>query len=289
MTGTTVWLASYPKSGNTWFRAVYAAWHSNAPVDLDNLVIDGSHGIASSRGRFEQALGLVSSELTLDEIDCVRPMVDDVVDAAHADLHLTKIHDALLSGPNGESIISAEATHAALYMVRDPRDVALSFAHHLGVDVSRVIGYMADEHYCLGNAGSGSSDLLQLRQRLGSWSTHVTSWLDNPGIRVLPIRFEDCLRDPVATFSEAFRFAGFVAGADAGDDSMDRAVECSSFDRLVALEDAGGFSERPDRSPRFFRKGQAGTWRDELDPDLAERICEEHREVMGRLGYLDPI
>jgi hypothetical protein len=283
MSGNTVWLASYPKSGNTWFRAAYAAWHNRGPVDLEYLSVDGAEGIASSRERFEQALGLVTSELTSSEVQRLRPLADDFADSLHDGPHLTKIHDVLFAPSDGAPIVSVAATRAAIYIVRDPRDVALSFAHHLGMDVSLVVGHMTNNGFSLGNAGAGTGGLHQLRQHLGSWSTHVTSWLDNTLFPVLPVRFEDCLRDPVATFVDAFRFAGFDVDAE----SMAEAVGHSSFERLAESEQAHGFTERPNGSVRFFREGKAGSWRYELDPDLAERICRDHGAVMGRLGYLD--
>ena len=279
-----MWLASYPKSGNTWFRAVYAALHNRGPVDLERLSVDGAEGIASSRERFEQALGLVTSELTSSEVDRLRPLADEYADSLHEGPHLTKIHDALFTSSAGAPIISVAATRAAIYIVRDPRDVAVSFAHHLGMDVSLVVGHMTNNRFSLGNAGAGTGGLLQLHQHLGSWSTHVTSWLDNELFPVLPVRFEDCLIDPVATFVDAFRFAGFDVDAE----SMAEAVGHSSFELLAETEQAHGFTERPNDSVRFFRKGQAGSWRDDLDPALAERICREHGEVMVRLGYLEP-
>ncbi|HJX72016.1 MAG TPA: hypothetical protein VJ346_08695, partial [Bacteroidales bacterium] len=67
-----VWLASYPKSGNTWFRIFLTNLlnHTNEPVDINNLY---PSTIASSRSLFDEATGLESSDLTLDEIELLRP------------------------------------------------------------------------------------------------------------------------------------------------------------------------------------------------------------------------
>jgi hypothetical protein len=279
--GNTVWLASYPKSGNTWFRAVFTAWQTGQEVDLNRLGTKDTSSIASSRMRIEEGLGVVSSLLTADEIEQLRPRADEVVDAGFESPHLCKVHDALFRGSAGEFIVSVAATRCAVYVVRDPRDVALSYANHNRWDVARVAAEMGDERHCMSNSTAAPSN--QVRQRLGSWSDHVTSWVDDAPFDVHVVRYEDCITDPVGTFTTALRFAGF----DASEASVATAVELTRFDRLAAKEAADGFRERPAATERFFRRGKAGGWRDELDPELAAVIAHDHAAVMRRLGYLD--
>lgn len=279
--GNTVWLASYPKSGNTWFRAVFTAWQTGEAVDLNQLGTKDTSSIASSRMRIEEGLGVVSSLLTPDEVEQLRPRADEVADAGFHAPHLCKVHDALFTGAGGEPIVSVAATRCAVYVVRDPRDVALSYANHNQWDTARVVAEMADEHHTMARSTKAPSN--QVHQRLGTWSEHVTSWLDDAPFAVHVVRYEDCIANPVATFTTALRFAGF----DADEASVAAAVDLTRFDRLAAQEATDGFRERPTNTDRFFRRGEAGGWRDELDPDLAATIASDHASVMHRLGYLD--
>jgi aryl sulfotransferase len=279
-TGNTVWLASYPKSGNTWFRAVFTAWQTGQEVDLNQLGTKDTSSIASSRMRIEEGLGVVSSLLTADEVEQLRPRADDMADASYDSPHLCKVHDALFRGSAGEFIVSVAATRCAVYVVRDPRDVALSYANHNQWDVARVVAEMNDENHCMSPGTSAPSN--QVRQRLGTWSQHVTSWLNDAPFDVHVVRYEDCITDPVATFTTALRFAGF----DADEASVAAAVDLTTFDRLAAQEATDGFRERPAGTGRFFRRGEAGGWHDELDADLAAVIADDHGAVMRRLGYL---
>jgi hypothetical protein len=281
--GNTVWLASYPKSGNTWFRAMFTAWQTGREVNLNQLGTKDTSSIASSRLRIEEGLGVVSSLLTGDEVEQLRPRADEVADASFDSPHLCKVHDALFRGSAGEFIVSVAATRCALYVVRDPRDVALSYANHNQWDVARVVAEMGDETHCMSGSTKNLSN--QVRQRLGSWSDHVTSWIDDAPFAVHVVRYEDCIADPVNTFTSALRFAGF----DADEASVAAAVDLTRFDRLAAQEADGGFHERPAATERFFRRGEAGSWRDELDPELAAVIARDHATVMSRLGYLDTI
>jgi hypothetical protein len=275
VTGRTVWLASYPKSGNTWFRAVYAAWRTGEAPALGSL---GT--IASSRERFDDALGISSSDLTAREIELLRPRVDDIADGDFDHLHLQKIHDQLTTERGTGCVVSLAATHSAVYLVRDPRDVAVSLAHHNESDVEWAGIKLNDHASAISNRPDDISD--QLLQRLGTWSDHVSSWVDHAPFPVHVVRYEDCLADPISAFTEAFTAAGFPVLPD----QLAAAVERSSFAHLRAQEDVEGFREARSRTARFFRNGAKDGWRQELPEALAESIVASHGEVMGRFGYL---
>jgi aryl sulfotransferase len=272
----TVWLASYPKSGNTWLRAVYSAWLTDAAPDLNEL---RGGAIAASRGTFDEALGVPSSNMTPDEVELMRPRADEVVAAEAREPMFRKIHDACVRGPGGEPIVSVAATRAALYVIRDPRDVAVSYAHHSGETLEWARRRLSDP----GAAMSARTDRLepQLRQRLGTWSEHVRSWVDDAPFPVAVVRYEDCAAAPVETFAAAFRFAGL----DVDEEAVARAVDRAGFDRLKRAEQEHGFVERAPGAPSFFRRGRAGSWRDDLQADLAAAIADDHGEVMARFGY----
>jgi hypothetical protein len=292
MTGRTVWLASYPKSGNTWFRAVYTAWTDGGRHDLDpnRLATDV---IASARIRIDGGLGVVSSLLRSDEADALRPVADAVLDRRPDGLGTgprpCKIHDAYRMIPTARTttpIVSRRATHGVVYLVRDPRDVAVSLAHHDGITYERAVQRLADDDAVLSRHRDGIGR--QLPQLIGSWSRHVRSWLDDAPFRVHVVRYEDAIDDPIAAFGDAFRGVGFIRadGSGATDDDIARAVESASFDRLREAERRSGFRERPSTTATFFRSGRSGTWRSELPPDLVRRIMAAHATEMERLGYL---
>jgi aryl sulfotransferase len=273
--GQTVWLASYPKSGSTWFRAAVAAWRSGDPFDLES-----QDPIASSRLRFDEMLGLVSTNLSRDELDRLRPRADEIYDEGHPDPHLVKIHDALQAGPDGELIVSVAATRCGVYLVRDPRDVAVSFAHHNDRDVSWAAHHLCDTRGALAARTDDAAD--QLPQRLGDWSGHIRSWVDRAPFPMHVLRYEDCLLDPEQAFGAALAFAGFELSPDDLVDALERA----SFVRLRQREAADGFRERFSRHSPFFRRGVAGGWREELDAESIKLIEHCHHDQMVRFGYL---
>ena len=288
MSRRTVWLASYPKSGNTWFRAVYSALAGGGKIDINNL---GDGPQAADSVLFERRIGISPQLLSTSEIELLRPRVDEALDREGPDMLLRKVHDLLHVGPSGELIVSGAATRCAIYILRDPRDVAVSFAHHLNRPVeqaSRLIsGRPRSTSDRWGDPDEEDPRLWyrltapNLPQHLGGWSDHVRSWIDEAPFAVHTLRYEDCLRSPVPTFLQALRSGGM----DVTEERVRRAVEAASFERLRSQEQQAGFAGRVGRSA-FFRRGRIGSWRDELPGGEARLIEEEHAEVMTRFGYL---
>lgn len=280
MTGRAglVWLASYPKSGNTWFRIFLAnlAAGDGAPVDINDLDLHG--GLASAREEFEAATMLESGLMSHDEIDSLRPHVYERIARDCSDLCWMKVHDAYTALPSGEPLLG-RAGRAAIYLVRDPRDVAVSFAHHNGSTIDTAIAFMNRTDSALGDGPMRSTG--QLRQKLRGWSGHAATWLDQRDVPVHLLRYEDLKADPVARFGAALAFAGQESRVE----DVEAAVAHSDFSALQRREREAGFAERGTPLAPFFRAGQAGGWREVLSAEQRTRIEDAHAPMMERLGY----
>jgi hypothetical protein len=275
-----IWLASYPKSGNTWFRVFLTNLlrDGDSPASINDLE---STPIAGARGIFDENMGFEASDLTSDEIDRLRPEHYIHLAKNSEEQLFMKIHDAYTEVADNTPLIPAEATGGALYFIRNPLDVAVSFAHHSGWKYDTSISSMADDTF----AFCGRPDRLQnqLRQKLLSWSNHILSWVDSARFPVCVLRYEDMKLQPLETFTKAVRFAGL----DQTREQIQKALGFSSFDLVQQQEEAKGFQEKSAASSRFFRKGKVGSWREELSEEQARQIVRDHREVMRRFGYLD--
>jgi len=275
-----VWLASYPKSGNTWFRVFLSnlLGKTSKPADINDLY---ATPIASNRMLFDEITGLSSADLTPEEIDNLRPEVYQYAAQNTKELIFQKIHDAWIPTALGVPLIPLDVTKCAIYFVRNPLDVAVSFANHLARPLDATVKVMADSNFGL----SSKPDRLniQLQQRLLSWSGHLKSWIDQSNLPLLTLRYEDMKGNPFEAFSMAVRFIGI----NATDDEIQRAIDFSDIKEMQKQETEKGFKEKPIKASTFFRKGIAGDWRNELSPDLVQSICNSHREMMQRFGYLD--
>lgn len=272
-----VWLASYPKSGNTWMRVLLTNYLGRdwRPADINDL--DGGP-IASSRSLFDWTVGIKSSHLNDDEADAFRPALYRFVASRAAKPVVMKVHDAWFPAPSGEPLFPAEATRTVIYIVRNPLDVAVSWAHHYDVDLDRAVEALCDPANKIG--GSGYRLYPQLRQRLGTWSEHVVSWVDTSALPVHVVRYEDMLADTASAFAAAVEAAGWPVDPD----KVQKAVDFSRFERLRAQEEEADFRERRGSSP-FFRSGRSGDWRDHLSEAHVARLVACHGEVMRRFGY----
>lgn len=274
------WIASYPKSGNTWFRAFLQNLRagSDSPVEINNL---STGSIASSRSWIDNVAGFPVSDLTHEEIDSLRP---DVYRWALKgdEIGYHKIHDAYQIGDDGVPLTSAEATLGALYIVRNPLDVAQSLANHNRSSIDEAIDLMGNPQ----GSFSGSRTQLhrQLRQVLKSWSEHVASWVDASDLINHVLRYEDMHATPQESFSAAAKFLGLPHDAE----RVQRAIAFSAFGELSRQEAEKGFRERPSKTKKFFLQGKSGSWREKLNPDQVARIITDHGPMMRRFGYLNP-
>jgi hypothetical protein len=274
-----IWLASFPKSGNTWFRIFLANLEAGDtdPADINDL--DKGGGIASHRHEFEVATMLDSALVSHDDIDGLRPAVYAGIAARLHDQRWMKVHDAYTLNAEGEPVLGRRVALAAVYLVRDPRDVAVSLAHHTNTTVDAAIELMnaPDSALCRGRKGPAQ----QLRQKLLGWSGHVASWLDQTDTPVHLMRYEDMRAEPAGAFGATLRFAQ----RPATDEEIARAIRHSDFDELQRQEGEKGFVERVSVTAPFFRAGKVGGWRDALTTRQARRLEAAHAHMMQRLGY----
>jgi hypothetical protein len=192
-----------------------------------------------------------------------------------------KAHDAYTRTIDGRAMMGGrDAAEGVILIVRDPRDVCASLAHHNDVTLDQAIHFLGnpDSDFC----GERDRQPRQLRQQLLGWSGYNASWLDQTDIPVLLIRYEDMQADAAGALRRGLAFAGIGAT----EEEIAHAAAAVKFGELQRQEQAHGFREAP-RNARgsFFRRGVAGGWKAELDPGQVARIEREHLPMMQRLGY----
>lgn len=273
------WLASYPKSGNTWFRVLLDNLRADGPEPVSiNALASGA--ISSSRAWLDAVLGYASADLSADEIDRLRPALYRWT-LRRPGVSCIKTHEAWTLTADGEPLLGSEVTLGAVYLLRNPLDVAVSAAEHWRCSLDAAIERMGAPDAAL--AGSRTRLRPHVRQRLLSWSQHVRSWTDGAVPNVLVLRYEDLLADTEAQFARAAAHLGLATDAA----RIARAVQHSRFEELARQERAQGFRERPPETRRFFGRGRAGGWRDALSPAQVARLVGDHGELMRRFGYAD--
>lgn len=268
------WLASYPKSGNTWLRAVLDAIASGGEPSLSDLLPSGT--VPNRRADFEDELGIFSSDLSPEHEWRLRPLATELRARRVPTKIYWKTHDALVPVSPGRLILPPAVTAGAIYLIRDPRDVVGSMAHHYGMTVDQAVDCLCDDdHWSPRRQRTGGG----MPSFLGNWSFHVESWQAAP-FPVHTIRYEDMHSDPQRTFGTVLRILGLTPAPG----QIDAALDACRFETLRRREAESGFSEAIEGRP-FFRSGRLGEWRRELTPAQACKILSKHKPVMAAYGY----
>lgn len=276
--GNIVWLASYPKSGNTWVRAF-----------IQNLIVDGDKPSSLQditrffeseakpdwyRGHFDRDL----AEVKADDLFALRPKVHAAIaQTVNRGSVFTKTHNQLTHYQE-TPLHALELTAAAVYIVRNPLDVTVSAADHFGLSIDETIEFMQNP-----NTATNTDDE-SVASFLGSWSQHVESWTRSPHPQFLVLRYEDMLDKSMHSFTQIAR----LLGLEKDKPRIKKAIKFSSFKELRSQELKAGFSERSDKSKSFFRRGKKFQWLDVLSENQAAAIIEQHRDQMMRYDYVPP-
>ncbi len=271
------WLASYPKSGNTWVRMFLAnlLFNPEQPFDINQI----------PKATFSDSMGSAYARLALKPIGALsrtevlrlRPRIQRMLANQGVDLLFAKTHSAIAT-IDGIPTFDLSLARGAVYILRNPLDVAVSFAQHMGRSPADAVITLCTKHSILRTTET------QVWQFTGSWGDHVRGWTTAPGLRCYVVRYEDMLRRPVKAFGGIADHIGLPYDRA----RLSRAIRFSSFENLAGQEKEHGFIEQSDKTAQFFRKGQIGEWRNVLNHDQVDRMVEAHQDVMREFGYLDP-
>jgi|SRR5579862_1637538 len=275
-----VWIASYPKSGNTWVRAflhnlVRLRHGEDGEQDINEMARFSTWDL--SKKHYADFLGFEPDNVTQrKEIAATRHAVHAKIADAAQGLIFIKTHNSLVMD-RGHSTVNFAVTAGAIYVVRNPLDVSISLSHHAGQSIDDTITYMGQADFETNGTDRGVYEVQ------GSWTQHVSSWTRNPHRALRVVRYEDMLADPQTHFTAVAQHVLYGTTRR----HVTKAIERSTFARLAAQEREKGFRERsPNADRNFFREGRAGQWKEVLSPAQIDRIVNDHGEQMKRFGYL---
>tara|TARA_B100000900_G_scaffold295053_1_gene253746 strand:- start:806 stop:1609 length:804 start_codon:yes stop_codon:yes gene_type:complete len=265
-----IWISSYPKSGNTWVRLFLESYFSKIKNNFRFGGFPELEDFERLNINYTKFNEIIKNWKTLQEIRNL-----------DARINVLKTHNALCTIGN-YTFTDKSNTLGAIYLVRDPRDIVISYASHLGLSYDEVIKTMLNSH---------ASGIKRFKNKeinieiMGNWADNYNSWKNYKGRNFLIVKYEDLVMKKNAEFLKIMNYLKSLTNFELNIDQMNKSIEENSFEKLKKKEELQGFDQATGNGP-FFRKGIIGDWRKKLSNEQVEKIEKSFFKEMKELKYL---
>ena len=278
-----IWIASYPKSGSTWVRSLLSAYlySHNGIFNFDLLK------------KIQQFPSPMFLEPFLKDLSDPKKVSNywiasqDKINLENNNIFL-KTHSSLCTFENNP-FTNKRNTKAAIYIVRDPRNVITSFSHHNSLSISDAFDFLTNSNQ-LSVRGEWGSKYFGIATMLGSWSDHLKSWENLNFAPILIVRYEDLINDIKKTFMSILNFLSNLMEIKIDEKKFINTIDSCRFDILSNKENEEGFFEaiahkESGKRLKFFNLGKKNNWKNLLDPKIEEQIRFKFNKEMKELEY----
>tara|TARA_B100001057_G_scaffold102171_1_gene99354 strand:- start:518 stop:1354 length:837 start_codon:yes stop_codon:yes gene_type:complete len=276
-----LWLASYPKSGNTFLRCFLSTYFFSQ---------DGKFNFNLLKNILSYPKNSLFSEIGVNinnrhEVAKNHLNVQELINKNKKNFQFLKTHSSL-ARMDGYSFTDLNNTLGVIYLVRDPRDVVISYAHHNDQTIEQTVK-MINENYIIGD------DRDVVPTYLGSWSNNYNSWKAlNKSNRYLCFKYEDLVTDQEKSFKEILIFIKHLSKMqfEIDENKIKIVLKNIEFEKLKKMETREGFKEAKTNKKgeliKFFREGKVNQWENNLDSKIKNSIETACQKEMKELGYL---
>ena len=282
-----IWLASYPKSGNTLVRALLASYFFSKDGNFDFEFIKNKKQFPTSDLFEKIGVDLKNEKEVLKNYI----KVQDNINKKNS-VQFLKTHSYLFNIDNNP-FTNLNNTLGAIYIIRDPRNVVTSYAHHFAISVDDAANQLVNSINMGGDLTSKKpSD--RTKVYLGSWGSNFNSWksLKTPG-KYLLIKYEDLINNKKETFLKILEFIHKLKKVRFVVDNtkLDNAIASTDFKKMQNLEKEKGFIEskidmKTGKNIPFFNLGENNKWENSLNSEIVKKIENAFGKEMKELGYL---
>ena len=278
-----IWLASYPKSGNTWVRSIVSSLlYSNDGIFNFELIKKVSQ--FPEKKYFKDLINDFGdfNEIKENWIPAQESMNLD------NEIKLLKTHNGKYT-VGKDSFTNDQNTLATIYIVRDPRTLISSISNHYTLPIDRASDFLMTPQI-IGNSKGWEDKETGMQCLLGKWNDHYRSWTRNKN-NLLLIKYENLIQNPEKELGEIINFLKKYVNVKTNDNKNKKILETTSFKSLKEMETKGLFKEnvlnkKNDSKVDFFHLGPENNWKINLNEDLKNKIERNFYQEMTELKYL---
>ena len=281
-----IWIASYPKSGNTWVRSLLSTY-----LYSENGIFNFS--LLKKILKFPSKKYL--EYFTKDFSDIKK--ISEYWIAAQERINLQnenksiflKTHSALCTLEKNP-FTNKKNTQAVIYIVRDPRNVITSVGNHFSMNIDESYNFMIDSNRIL-TADKWGSNNFGISDVLGSWGDHYKSWKNIKFAPILIVKYENLMNDTKKSLIEIINFLQKFSNIKIDNKKISKTVESCNFENLRNMEKNEGFneaaySEKLNKKVNFFHLGKKNNWKNLLNQEMEKKIREAFFNEMMELKYI---
>jgi len=273
-----IWLASYPKSGNTFVRTLLSAYFFSNEGNFDFKKLKSIKQFPSKQ--LFKKIGITSndSKEILNNYIKAQEYINE-----RAPLILLKTHSSMFN-INNNMFTNLDNTLGVIYIVRDPRNVVSSFAHHYNLDLKESSNRMISDSLL------GESSDKKVFTYMFSWKNNYNSWkIFLKEKKYLLIKYEDLIENPKEELLKMLQFIFNLSNNKSNIDlqKVDNVINSTTFEKLKNLENKFGFEEKSSKMKNnFFNLGKQNKWQKTLDKNIEKILISEFQEEMKELNYI---
>ena len=278
-----IWLASYPKSGNTWVRSIIAAlMYSNNGIFNFSLL--------DRIKQFPREDFFKGVSNNLGDINEIAKHWETAQDLINVDkkIKFLKTHH-LKCKIGGYNFTSKKNTLATIYIIRDPRNLVNSISNHYSKTLEEAKEFLLTPKYLFGFKKDTGSKTNNIKTILGTWSEHYRFWKTN-NENFLLIKYENLIKDTHSELKKIIIFLNKFMNIEINETKTKNILNSTNFEYLKNLEEKGQFNENAFENAytkkKFFYLGPKNNWENILDNKIKKEIESKLSEEMKELGYL---